>query len=346
MRHQQSQSVLPERYEFIHDPHRDEFRLIPEPMDTSERWKRYLPIVYWLPRYKWGEWFPQDFIAAVTDIVMVIPQGMGYALVAGLPPINGLYSALMGHSLYSPFGTSGQLIVAPDAIVSLMTKETLHEYFLHENEEDPEVQLRMAGYGSALAFQSGIICLMLGFCKAGILANMLAEPVIVGFTFAAAILIGISQLTFIFNIHVHGESVVQKLTVFFQEVSHSHGGSVVLALICCCFLLFHKYYSKSSCPGAQYGKFVPMALLLVVVATSISASQGASTGWDVVGALPPGLPKPVNFFTYLEEGDFWALWVPSILITILSFIESIAVAQKFADKHDYSIDASQELLAL
>merc|ERR1719295_2374234 len=89
-----------------------------------------------------------------------------------------------------------------------------------------------------------------------------------------------------------------------------------------------------------------MALLLVVVATSISASKGESTGWDVVGKLPPGLPSPVNFFQYLEPGDFWHLWVPSILITILSFIESIAVAQKFADKHDYSIDASQELLAL
>ena len=95
-------------------------------------------------------------------------------------------------------------------VVENRTKETLHEYFLHEDETDPDVQKRMAGYGSALAFQSGIICLMLGFCKAGILANMLAEPVIVGFTFAAAILIGISQLTFIFNVHVHGESVVDR----------------------------------------------------------------------------------------------------------------------------------------
>merc|ERR1719474_1238986 len=236
MRHQQSHSILPERYEFQHDPHREEFRLVPEPMDHSQRWKRYLPITYWLPRYKWSQWFPMDLVAAITDIVMVIPQGMGYALVAGLPPINGLYSAL---------GTSGQLIVAPVAIVSLMTKETLHEYFLHEDETDPAVQKRMAGYGSALAFQSGIICLMLGFCKAGILANMLAEPVIVGFTFAAAILIGISQLTFIFNIHVHGESVVDKLIVFVQEVSHTHLLSVALSAGCIVALLIHKYYTKS-----------------------------------------------------------------------------------------------------
>merc|ERR1712242_168780 len=307
-----------------------------------------IPIVYWLPRYNWKEWFPMDLVATITDIVMVIPQAMGYALVAGLPPINGLYSALMGHCLYSPFGTSGQLIVAPVAIVSLMTKETLHALpiFHHVDYEDPEVMEKMAGYGSALAFQSGVLCIILGLVKAGTLANMLAEPVITGFTFGAAILIGISQLTFIFNIHVHGESVIDKLMVFFQEGSHAHSLSGILAVVCMCFLLFHKYYGKSSCPGSQYFKYIPVALILVVVCTSISAVNGPSTGWDVVGALPPGLPKPVNFFTYLEDGDFWALWVPSILITILSFIESIAVAQKFADKHDYSIDASQELLAL
>merc|ERR1719295_251679 len=275
-------------------------------------------------------------MAAITDIVMVIPQAMGYALVAGLPPINGLYSALMGHCLYSPFGSSGQLIVAPVAIVSLMTKETLEHYFHDADPSIPEVGRKMAAYGSALAFQSGVICLLLGFCKAGVLANMLAEPVIVGFCFAAAILIGISQLTFVFQIHVHGENVIEKLITF----------CIGLAVCCIIFLLCVKYFTGSKLPGSQYGKFIPSALILVVVATSISYSNGESTGWNVVGELPPGLPEFKNFFEFLEDGVFWQLWVPSILITILSFIESIAVAQKFADKHDYSIDASQELLAL
>ncbi len=120
MRHQQSHSIIPESYAHNHDPNAEEFRLIPDITDTAQKWKRYVPITYWLPRYNWKEWFPMDIVATVTDIVMVIPQAMGYALVAGLPPINGLYSALMGHCLYSPFGTSGQLIVAPVAIVSLM----------------------------------------------------------------------------------------------------------------------------------------------------------------------------------------------------------------------------------
>jgi SulP family sulfate permease len=346
MKHQISHSAIPDRYEHNHDPDQEEFRLIPAESDTANKWKRYLPITYWLPRYKWKEWGPMDAMAAITDIVMVIPQAMGYALVAGLPPINGLYSALMGHCLYSPFGSSGQLIVAPVAIVSLMTKETLEHYFHGADVTDPAVGTKMAAYGSALAFQSGVICLLLGFCKAGVLANMLAEPVIVGFCFAAAILIGISQLTFVFQIHVHGENVIEKLITFFQGIGHAHGASVGLAVLCIIFLLCVKFFTGSKLPGHQYGKFIPSALILVVVATSISFSSGTSTGWDIVGALPPGLPTPVNFFSLLDDGDFWSLWVPSILITILSFIESVAVAQKFADKHDYSIDASQELLAL
>eukprot|EP01084_Bolivina_argentea_P296138 509982_1 len=205
----------------------------------------------------------------------------------------------------------------------------------------------MAAYGSALAFQSGVICILLGLMQAGILANMLAEPVIVGFTFAAAILIGISQLTFVFQVHVHGEQVIEKLITFFEGLPHAHGNSIILAVCCMIFLLLIKQWMNSpKLPGHKYAKFVPSALVLVIVATSISYSCGESTGFDVVGTLPKGLPAPKNFFNDLEDGDFWHLWVPSILITVLSFIESIAVATKFADKHDYSIDASQELLAL
>lgn len=349
--HNREQSILPDRYEFNHraGDDADEFRLVPPAnAPKSDAWKKYLPIAYWLPRYKWKEWFPMDAVAAITDVVMVIPQSMGYALVAGLPPINGLYSALMGHTLYSPFGTSGQLIVAPVAVVSLMTKETLEHFFADSDHDDPAVQVKMAAYGSALAFQSGVICILLGLMKAGILANMLAEPVIVGFTFAAAILIGISQLTFVFDVDVHGHNVVEKLITFFSHLGDAHLLSVVLAVICMIFLLIIKYWmnGKLPIPGKQYAKFIPSALILVVVSTSISFSAGESTGFNVVGTLPAGLPQPFNFFTLLDDGDFWHLCMPAFLITILSFIESVAVAQKFADKHGYSIDASQELLAL
>merc|ERR1711971_1498849 len=225
-----------------------------------------------------------DLMAAITDIVMVIPQAMGYALVAGLPPINGLYSALMGHCLYSPFGSSGQLIVAPVAIVSLMTKETLEHYFHGADPSDPVVGTKMAAYGSALSFRLGVICLLLGFCKAGVLANMLAEPVIVGFCFAAAILIGISQLTFVFQIHVHGENVVEKLITFFSEIGHSHGPSVGLAVCCIIFLLCVKFFTGSKLPGSQYGKFIPSALG-VFASIVLFIQRAAKPNYSILGRV-------------------------------------------------------------
>eukprot|EP01084_Bolivina_argentea_P296135 509979_1 len=340
------ESEIPDEYEHVHTADAEEFQLIPHHTD-KDKWKIYIPIIFWFPRYKWKKWFLSDFVAAMTAIVMVIPQGMGYALVAGLKPIYGLYSALMGHCLYGPFGTSGQLIVAPVAIVSLMTKESLHVYFKDADHSDPDLPKQMAAYASALAFQVGIISLVAGFCKAGILANMLAEPVIVGFTFAAAILIGVSQLQFVFRFEVEGEELIMKLISFFKHISLAHWPSVLLGICCIVFLLIMRFWQNSEkCPGAKYIKFVPSALILVVICTSISYSLGEKTGWNVVGELPKGLPSFVNFLDYVDADDFWTLWVSSILITVLSFIESIAVATKFADKHDYSIDASQELIAL
>ena len=190
---------------------------------------------------------------------------MGYALVAGLQPIYGLYSALMGHCLYGPFGTSGQLIVAPVAIVSLMTKETLSRYIgnmeslaekyalglgfeigssEYQDAYDTKLPIIYAAYGSALAFQVGIFSLLLGLFKAGILANMLAEPVIVGFTFAAAILIGMSQLEFVLNVHVHGHSLIGKVIDLFKHINEAHGLSVLLAACCIVFLLILRTWKR------------------------------------------------------------------------------------------------------
>merc|ERR1712110_1149171 len=109
---------------------------------------------------------------------------------------------------------------------------------------------------------------------AGILANMLAEPVIVGFTFAAAILIGISQLTFVFQVDVHGHNVIEKLITFFSHLGDAHLLSIVLAVCCMIFLLVIKYWMKGSIPipGQKYAKFIPSALILVVISTAISAS--------------------------------------------------------------------------
>ena len=324
----------------------DDFQLIPY-YPYKNNYEKYiqshLPILYWLPRYRFKAYFIYDLIAALTAIVMVIPQSMGYALIAGLPPIHGLYSAIFGHSLYALFGTSGQLIIAPVAIVSLMTEETLIRLpglDDHDSESDTE-QLYVA-YASCLAFQVGIIALFLGIINAGVFANMLAEPVIVGFTFGAAILIAMSQMQYLFQIELEGETLIANIGSLFQEIPNIDLNSFLLAFFCIIFLLIHKFgqnYKK-----LQWFKFVPAALIVVIIITLISSE--VDSGWDIIGDQRNGLPKFSNFFNYIDTNTFWGLWVNSLLITIIAYIETIAVATKFAEKHDYQINASQELIAL
>ena len=323
----------------------DEFQLIPY-FPYKNKYEKYvqshLPFLYWLPRYQWKSYFIYDLIAALTAIVMVIPQSMGYALIAGLPPIHGLYSAMFGHSLYSLFGTSGQLIIAPVAIVSLMTEETLTR--LPGLEDNINDELYVA-YASTLAFQVGVIALVLGIINAGVFANMLAEPVIVGFTFGAAILIGMSQMKFLFQIDIEGESLINNFASFFVNIKHSHIDSFVLSFACVMFLLIHKFGQNSK--KLKWFKFIPAALIVVIIVTFISSEINNDVGWDVIGDdVYNGLPRFANFFDKIEMETFWGLWVNSALITIIAYIETIAVATKFAEKHDYQINASQELIAL
>eukprot|EP01083_Nonionella_stella_P003071 8724_1 len=322
----------------------DEFQLIPyyPYKNNKERYLySYLPILYWLPRYRWKEYFVYDLIAASTAIVMVVPQSMGYALIAGLPAINGLYSALFGHSLYSFFGTSGQLIIAPVAIVSLMVEETLMR--LPGIMEGPDATERYVAYASCLAFQVGAIALVLGLMNAGVFANMLAEPVIVGFTFAAAILIGMSQLKYLFQITLEGEELIINMISFVENVPNIHGPSAALAAICLTVLLLHKFGKDTK--RFAWLKFVPVALFVVIIVTMISSQ--INVGWDIIGDdVYNGFPKFDNFFYKIDGPTFWALWVNSLLITIIAYIETIAVATKFAEKHDYQVNASQELIAL
>ncbi len=153
-------------------------------------WMRYLPIVYWLPKYRWKEYLWKDILSGFTAGVMLIPQGMAYALIAGLEPIIGLYSSMFGPLLYCVFGTSGQLSVAPVAIVSLMTGEAI-ESQLHASDSDEFDTEKYLSLASCLALQVGVVQTILGLLKAGILANMLSHSVIVGFTGAAAFIIGI-----------------------------------------------------------------------------------------------------------------------------------------------------------
>ena len=169
----------------------------------------------------------------------------------------------------------------------------------------------------------------------------------VGFTTAAVVLIGLSQMRFVFKVEVHGEKMPLQLSSLFGDIHHAHGWSVLLCAGCMALLLLMTAYRNSkSLPFAKYAKFVPSALIVVIIGTSVSKGAGRSANFDIVDDLKQGVPEFVNFFKLVEVNDFWDMWLSSLLITVLSFMETIVITTKFADKHDYSIDTSQELIAL
>lgn len=301
----------------------------------------HLPILFWFPRYKWKSYFIYDIMSGATAIVMVIPQSMGFALIAGLPSINGLWAACIGHSVYSLFGTCGQLIMAPAALIALMVVEILRDI---PGIED-NVELKIA-YSSCLAFQTGIIALVLGILNAGALANIMAQPVVVGFAAGAAILIGFSQFEFLFKIDISDSELFVSFYHFIRDIGDIHAETLLLSLVCVVILLMHKFAVKRK--KFSWLKFVPIAFILVIISTIISGYIGEKkSGWEIIGdEVYNGLPQFSNFFTLIDMDIFWSLWIQSLLITIVGYIETIAVGVQFAEKHGYSINGSQELIAL
>jgi SulP family sulfate permease len=287
-----------------------------------------LPILTWAPRYE-GRDVRSDLAAGLTVGAMLVPQAMAYALLAGLPPEVGLYAATIPVVVYALFGTSRQLAVGPVAIVSLLTASALA----------PLVEEGTAGYlGAAalLAMMVGIVHIVLGVGRLGFLVNFLSHSVLVGFTAAAAIIIGFSQAKHVFGISTaRKDQFYETVLEFFDNVGDTNrttlllGGTALVALF-----LFKRFAPRV--PGA-----------LVVVVGSILAVEVLdleARGVKVVGDIPDSLPA---FGLPDFSGSLVAdLAAAALVITLVGFMESIAVAKVYARRHRYDVDANSELIGL
>jgi len=326
-------------------------KTIPNETD-KDAWKKYIPVVYWAPKYSLKNFFVSDLIAGITGLIMVIPQSMGYALTAGIDPRYGLYAALFGPLLYWPFGTSGQLIVGPMAVVSLMTMQSINE-----NITDPNDEIQAAAIASTVCFQAGLIMFVLGLIKGGVLATMLSKPVLIGFTSAAGCLIGLSQLKFVFRTQVQGGGFIVMITSLIKSLKDTHLNSLFLSIASIAFLYTIRVM-KRNFGGAKYDskcknrlgvllKFFPGELVMVAIGILV-VFFNEEAGFDIIGDIPKGLPPFKNFLKYTPDRLIWnqGLWLESFLVAVLCFIETFAGGQKYADKVGYKIDASQELVAV
>lgn len=287
-----------------------------------------LPILRWGPDYDRAD-LRSDLAAGLTVGAMLVPQAMAYALLAGLPPEVGLYAATVPVIVYALFGTSRQLAVGPVAIVSLLTASALATV----------VEESSAGYLAAaalLALMVGVVHLVLGVGRLGFLVNFLSHSVLVGFTAAAAIIIGFSQAKHLLGIsterkdHFH-ETVGEVL----GKLSDTNATTLTLGLVALVTLFALKRFAPR----------VPAAL--VVVVGSILAVEWLdleSRDVAVVGDIPDQLPA-------FGFPDFEGSWIATLaaaafVITIVGFMESIAVAKVYARRHRYEVDANKELIGL
>ena len=269
-------------------------------------------------------------IAGFTVAVLLIPQGMAYALIAGLPPIYGLYAALTPQIIYAFLGTSRQLAVGPVAMDSLLVAAGLGALSI----VNPSQYIQMA---ILLALLMGAIQFLLGLLRMGFVADFLSKPVISGFTSAAAIIIGLNQLK-----HILGISIPQsnKIHIFTSSLIESETpiniSSLGIGLISIILLIFMKKLSSK----------IPSALIVVVIGIFwVAYTQQDQSGLAVVGRVPEGLPSFV--FPILEWEIIKDLLPISLTIALVAFMEAISVAKSIQEKHKtYEINPNQELLAL
>lgn len=303
----------------------------------------YLPVLDWGRTYS-RETLVNDLVAAVIVTIMLIPQSLAYALLAGLPPETGIYASIAPIVLYAIFGTSRVLAVGPVAVVSLMTATAISQV----------AEQGSAGYLAAallLAALSGGILLVMGLFRLGFLANFLSHPVIAGFITASGILIAASQLGHVLGVNASGHTLIEILHSLASSLDQINPVTVLIGVAATGFLFWVRKYLKRSLLALGLGampadiltKAGPVAA--VAVTTLLVWGFGLDTeGVKVVGAVPQSLP-PLTM-PPMDMDLIRLLLVPALLISVIGFVESVSVAQTLAARKRQRIDPNQELIGL
>lgn len=307
------------------------------------RLKRYLPILQWAPGYGRDQ-ATSDLVAALIVTVMLIPQSLAYALLAGLPAQVGLYASILPLAIYAVFGTSRTLSVGPVAVASLMTAAALAP--IAEAGTDAYV----AG-AVLLAVMSGLMLTLMGVLKLGFLANFLSHPVISGFITASGLVIAASQLKHLLGIEASGHNLVDILLSLARNLAHTNLHTLAIGTGALLFLLWARRYLKpwlmALGMGARLADILTKTapILSVLVTTWVAWAFGlAQAGVRLVGQVPSGLPSLT--LPPLEPGLWSQLAVGALLISVVGFVESVSVGQTLAAKRRQRIDPDQELIGL
>jgi len=293
-------------------------------------YKSYFPLLEDLASYKRSD-FKHDLIAGLTVAVMLVPQGMAYAMLAGMPPIYGLYGGLIPVFLYPVFGTCRQLSIGPVAVSALLVLSGVSQ--LAEPGSEEYIQLVIL-----VGLMIGVLQLLLSLLKMGFLVNFLSHPVVAGFTSAAAVIIAVSQLKDMLGISI------PRLTHLYETVGYAYSHlaetnvmAVMLCLGAMALMIGLKVISRK----------LPAALIVVLLGTLVSWYFNLEElfGLGIVGAVPSGLP---GFELPVLSSEKMTLLLPTAFtVTIIGIVESIGIAKVLESRHqNYYIRPNQELLAI
>lgn len=387
-----SEEELREKYEFVPSKSKKWTERIKSKVHCApSSCKRVIPIVSWLPNYPLRKYIVGDVISGLTTAIVRIPQGLAYGLLAGLLPINGLYTGFFSPLVYTIFGTSRHISVGVFSIVSLMLGAALDKFNAENTYVVPTTQppvvvtsvpngitvspesvvassvlpvlnnstlesaigelsqeeMRNQVVICSLSILIGINLLLLGIFRLGIIAMFLSEPVVSGFTTAAATYVVTAQMKYVTGIPLVGKTgvfgLIKSWIELFSRLNEINWPSIIVSVICLAVLIPIKYINRTY-KAKMHNLPIPVELLVVIIGTLVSGftGYGKQNLFLIVGKVPKGMPSPV-----LPDVELWPKLIgDAISISIIIFAVAVSLGKIFAKKHGYSIDPNQELLAL
>ncbi|MBN3287605.1 S26A5 protein, partial [Polyodon spathula] len=318
----------------------------------------FLPILTWLPSYPVKEYLLGDIISGLSTGVMQLPQGLAYAMLAAVPPVYGLYSSFYPVLLYTFFGTSRHVSIGTFAVISLMiggivvqeVPDAMFDIATVNGTNNTDNQLARDAMrvkvAVAVTFLTGIIQFCLGLLRFGFVAIYLTEPLVRGFTTAAAVHVVVSQLKYLFGIETKRYSgplsVIYSFIAVVSKITTTNIAAITVALICIVFLVGVKEINerfKKKLPVP-----IPGEIIVVIISTGVSYGMKLHENYsiDVVGEIPVGLLPPV----VPDFSIFTAVITDSFAIAIVGFSMAASMSKIFALKHGYTVNGNQELIAL
>lgn len=305
--------------------------------------KRTVPILRWGPLYTRAA-FADDALAAAIVTIMLIPQSLAYALIAGMPPETGLYASMLPLVAYAVFGTSTALAVGPVAVISLMTAVAVGDVAARGSADYASTAL-------ALAFLTGVILIAMGAMRLGFLANFLSHPIMSAFITASGVLIAAGQAKHVLGVEAEGDTLVEIVASLGAHLGNTHAATILTGAAVIGFLVFARSLLKpllmsmafNDRSAAMIARAAPLAAVFASI-LAVRAFDLDAGGVAIVGETPQGLPP---FAAPVFDAAQWrALLAPALLIAVIGYVESVSVAQTLAAKRDEKIDLDQELIGL